>query len=852
MEYRQLQKNLQLSIYEIAGKDIVNLEKIRMEKSKGSITIYLTLIIVVMLALIASFLENARVKVAGYEVKRALKGAMDAELTNYYRPLYEDYGLFFMDKGIDSDSLEFRVIAKEIKGYIENSLSTKTTANVFGITLERQGTDLYQTQIQSLQMNSAIRAVDYEGGLVEDEVVQFMKYQVSGELLQKMLNCCKLLDKSESVSLIMNEESKAEESLEDASKQLLKLIEQVEGLKCKDKGLIFENANKLATTGSFAKQLCGKSITKGNVGIDPQIVYQSLQSKYINGTKKLEEIQELLKELKREHVKQETRKAEEAKKEEERKAKEEEEAKKNKNTAMPTATIKPTVSIKPTDTPKPTNTPKPTKTPEPPYDFSKTVKSVNEKQSELKTVVANSKKKMKEAISTIGKIEKKLETIDSKINKFEETLTEQKKNLSTEEFKNMNGQEKELRNDVTCLKNAVRMKEKLSTNLKILESLEGELKKKVKQEETSYTDKLTGIQEQISVLKSYDISSLKFSYKNIKNQNASDPSSALKNLGSSVLSIVVEDSSKISKKEISNPDYYYKNYKGKSKGLKNIDTGAVIKGDNAKNIFSDASDVFRQNGEKSKQSSLTNTLIYQAYLNQYFQSYVSKESKFQKTPLKYEQEYILCGKASDKENLQSVIDRILLMRTVTNFSYLLTNTQGKEKAYATAAALVGFTGIEPLIRATQMGILLVWSYEEGLVDVAALLHGSKIPLVKSKSNFMLTYSDMLTISKKKIQSKAKELGKNKLGVAGISYEQFIDIFLFLENQTQKNYRTMDLIEENMKLRHSKKFSMEDCIYALKVSCNYMLPAKFMAWNFMEPWKKKGDSWSFTINQNYSY
>lgn len=416
----------------------------------------------------------------------------------------------------------------------------------------------------------------------------------------------------------------------------------------------------------------------------------------------------------------------------------------------------------------------------------------------------------------------------------------------------MDAQRKELEKDYNKLKQAVKMKDKLVENEKVLELLEKELKEKVKEDNTSYTEKKKKIHNQIQILKSYDIASLKFSYGTIKNEGAKDPHDGLKGLGSSALSIVVEDESKISKKSISNPDYYYKTYKGESKGLTNIDTGSIIKGEDGKKIFSDASDVFQQNGEKNNQSSLTNRLLYQAYINQYFRSFVSKESKFNKTPLKYEQEYILCGNASDEKNLKSVVDRMLLMRTVTNFTYLLTDVQGKEKAYATAAALVGFTGIGPLIRATQMGILLVWSYEESLVDVAALLHGYKIPLIKTKNNFMLSYSDMFTISKKKIHSKAKELGKKKLGSGGISYEQWIDIFLFLENQTQKNYRTMDLIEENMKLRHSKKFSMKDCIYALKINCNYTLPARFLAWNFMKQWKTEGDSWSFTCSEEYSY
>lgn len=807
---------------------------------------YLTLIILLVMALVASFLENARVSVAQDEVNRMLKGSVDAELTNYYRPLYEDYGLFFMDKGIDSDSLEYRVISKEIKDYMENTLSTKTSSEILGFTLERQGTDLYQTKLNAVQVASAIRAVDYGGGLMEDEVIQFMKYQVTGDLLKKMLDGCGLLDKSGAVSKVMEQESKAEEALEDTGKLLLKLIEQVEGLKCQKKGLTFETANKLATKDSYGKQLCGKSITQKNVGIEPWIVYQSLKGQYVNGTAKLKDIQKLLKELKKEYAKEEKRKEEEAKRaEEERKAEErrkKEEEEKSKSTASPT----------PTESIKPTATPNPTPTPEPPYDFSETVKSVNEKQSQLKNVVTDSRKKIKDAIKTIQKIDKKLGTVEEKIGKYEETLKKEKNNLSSEEYKSMNTRKNELQKDLNSLKNAVNMKDRLENNKKILEDLETELKKKVKANETSYTEKLNGIESQITVMNSYDISALKFSYGKIKNESASDPGSGLDKLGKSVLSIVVEDSSKISKKSISSADYYYKTYKGKSKGLDNVDTGKVIKGDKPQDIFSNASDVFKQTDGTDNKTTLVNALVYQAYLNKYFQSYVSKEDKSKKSVLKYEQEYIVCGNSSDKENLQSVVDRILLIRTVTNFSYLLTDSSSREKAYATAAALVGFTGIEPLIRATQMGILLVWSYEESLVDAAALLQGSKVPLVKSKSTFMLTYKDMFTISKQKIQSKAKALGKKKLGIGAISYEQFLDIFLFLENQTQKNYRTMDLIEANIKLRHSKKFSMEDCIYAIKVNCNYTVPQMFLNWDFMKSWAKEGNGWSFTATQEYSY
>lgn len=825
-------------------------------RSKGSITVYLTLTMIILLALVATFLENARVSVAGHELKKTIQGAVDAEFTNYYRPLYEDYGLFFMDKGIESDSLLKRVVANDIKKYVEESLCNQTSSSVLGYDVSLNGTDLYQTKINSLQTTSVVKAVDCDGGLWEDEVIQFMKYQVTGDMLKKMLEQCGLLEKNKTVSQIMKEEAKAEEALGTTSELLLELMEQVEGIKCKKQGLSFDQNKKLVTTEYFAKRICGKEITKENVGVTPQIVYQSLQPRYSNATKQLKGIEDLLKELKREYAEEEKRKEEEKERQEKEKRKEEERErekeeekkkaeleKKSGNTKAPTQTPKPTPMITPTA--------KPTPTPIPTYAFSKTIKKANDQQSQLRTEVSNTKKKIKDAISTIGKIENKIGGVEKEVNNYEKVVKKEKKNLSEEEYKSMNKQRTEMKEDLEHLKDAVKMKAKLEENKKILESLETELGKKVKQDINSYTDKLAGIQIQIKAMKGYDISTLKFYYGTIKNQGGKNPNDGLKGLGKSVLSIVVENEKDISTKKMENPDYYYTTYKGTIKGQKNTRPGDLVGGKNPTDIFSEAMEVF--GGETNQNnSSVINKLIYQAYINKYFQSFVDKKERFSKAPLKYEQEYILCGNGSDKENLQSVVDRILLTRTIINFTYLLTDTTAKEKAYGAAAALVGFTGIEPLIRATQMGILLVWGYEESLVDIAALLKGSKIPLFKTKQSFMLDFSDLFIISKKLIHSRARELGKIKMLSTGISYEQYLDIFLFLENQSQKNYRTMDIIEGNIKLRHNKKFSINDCIYACKIMCNYQVPAKFLNWGFVKNWESKNNNWEFTMNEEYSY
>ena len=56
--------------------------------------------------------------------------------------------------------------------------------------------------------------------------------------------------------------------------------------------------------------------------------------------------------------------------------------------------------------------------------------------------------------------------------------------------------------------------------------------------------------------------------------------------------------------------------------------------------------------------------------------------------------------------------KLLLMRTGMSFVYLISDRQKSNMAYATAAAIVGFTGMEALVKCTQYMILAGWAYED--------------------------------------------------------------------------------------------------------------------------------------------
>lgn len=792
----------------------------RVGKSKGTITVFLTMVLLVILALIATCLENARVRVASASVDRTLTGSLDGAMTEYYEPLYEDYRIFLMDKGTGSDTLDYKKLTDQIQEYMSASLSAGTTNEITG--MENSGVDLLCPTVNSVQVDSAVKATDYGGAPVEEEILQYMKYEVTAEGLGRVLENLNLIEQSEVTATVMEAEGEVTEQFENANALMMKLMEQVEGICCKDK--LTYNANGTIKVNSyFAKKMCTVQENKENVGIDNDTVWKSLKGNYVNPLLNLRAMETAIGTLVAEKEKQESVETEES--QTENKETEKKGRKKKKESKDSEAT---------------------------PYDFAGAVTQFNKDQTDLKSMVFQTREKIEESIVTIQELEGEVGKLTKAVTDYTNKIVTQKESVSAETYKSLESTSKQAQRDLATIQRAIEMKGTLQTNLTLLKGLEEMLAKDLTDSLDSYKTKQEGITVHIQNLAGYQISNLKFTYGTLETSESSNPMDILKNLGQSVLELTVKDTSKLSQKKLEQADYYYNKYRGEAKGTDDVNIIRQVVNSDLGSLFSSIGDVFGGEKELSQVAAEgANTLIYQAYIKEYFKSYVSEESKFSKTPLKYEQEYILCGKNSDKQNLKQVVQRILLLRTVANFTYLLTDSAKVQKARTAALALVGFTGIGVLVQGVQYGLLAVWAYEEALVDAAALLQGYKTPLLKSKNTFMLSFMDICSISKSKIQSKARKLG-NKKCTGAIKYEDYLTLFLLFEPQEQKTYRTMDLIEANMKLRHSDLFSFEDCIYGVTVSCQYSIPAKFTGLSLFSDWKYEENAWNFTKQQRYSY
>lgn len=176
------------------------------------------------------------------------------------------------------------------------------------------------------------------------------------------------------------------------------------------------------------------------------------------------------------------------------------------------------------------------------------------------------------------------------------------------------------------------------------------------------------------------------------------------------------------------------------------------------------------------------------YLDHYYADYTGAPSE--EHAVSYEMEYVLCGKTTDKANLEAVVDRLLLIREAANVIHIVEDADKRNEAKAIANALAGFTGNAVVIQLVQIGIIAAWGFIESIQDVRALLRGDKIALLKSKNQWTTDITNL--VQSFQSTSKAKNCDN------GLSYADYLKLLLWLLPEKELAYRMMDVMEHNIR------------------------------------------------------
>ncbi len=215
------------------------------------------------------------------------------------------------------------------------------------------------------------------------------------------------------------------------------------------------------------------------------------------------------------------------------------------------------------------------------------------------------------------------------------------------------------------------------------------------------------------------------------------------------------------------------------------------------------------NGLKGRDAvSVAETLLFDAYVLEQCGTYTNPKETGQ---LKYQAEYILAGKDNDIDNLKAVVHRLLLLREISNVVYLFSDPAKVSEAAALATSICSAAGAMVLVEPVKISLLFAWAYAEALYDVRELLAGNRVLLMKTAQSWHFSLQGML-------QAEAEHVsGEGSSVTQGLNYQEYLRLFLALENRSQKVLRMMDIVEMDVRQTSGFEwFDLSDCVDYLEV------------------------------------
>lgn len=814
------------------------------QNNKGEITAFLSLVILLILAVVGTILESARVNVAKAYIDRALTTSMENILSEYYYPLYEDYHLFLLDGGYGTGAIDEERITAKMKENMRATFCPEAEIELLEQSVSIPNTDLFQIEVENIQMEDVTNITQYENKLFLHEIVAYMKYQMPTELIGTVTQGLSLSKNAAQSSEVIEKKLKLEASSSVLSEGMLDLIRQIEGIKVGKKGIEYDKNGLIKTEDAYVKKICANGINQGTVNISHNIVWNSLKNQYQNPIPLLDKIEEQLgivescySEIREWKAELETLRGDKSEDMKEERAYIYEQMQKIGEQQQNAQDI------------------------------------AEQSQKQLRDLISGTRKKAEEALDTIGKIEQKKKILTEETREYEQAIEENKKDIPVPIYKSLEtdlisqkdylqGQQEKKEYNLGTQK-LQSIKAVLNSNLKLLRMAE-----EVSDMRISGEEQITGkIKEAIAssktALKNYNIKDLNFDYSSLKvNPEVKNPVDNFKKLMNyGILSLIVDDTALISKRKLvadvlqsdslSEPDKEI----DKSKEIAD-DIGACREGYQEEIADSFGNYAESEKAERgSSNEGILEKILFQEYLLTHFKNQNNTDTKEidRNTVLKYEQEYLISGEKGDYDNFRNVISKLAFTRTILNYLYLITDAQKSQAAYAAAAAIIGFTCVEPLISLTKTIILLVWAYEEALVDVRGLIEQKYVPFFKTKGSFKIKFEELFLISKSLIKQKAEKLPKEEINLGDMKYKDYMRILLFLTGQKKKNLRAMDLIEQNMNALYEGEFKMNQCIFGYKVKGDFKIGAKFIKLPFIcNILESNTDSYPYGIIKENSY
>lgn len=802
------------------------------KKESGAITVFLSILLLAVLALILTMVEAVRLKGGYVMADRAFDTAMDSVFAGYYAPLYEEYHIFGLDTGFGTKDAGYSTVTDRLQDYMEYTFNPGRDLEEIPVNLP-SSFEPYGIITESVDIAKTQTLLDKKGELFVKQALEYMKYKTLEDGLKSLLEKLKIVKETKETGEILDQKQEAEETSAELESKVLKLMEAIDGFAMKKHGIITDG-DKAKITDSFVKKLWAGTIDRNSLGINNDWLFLSVQSHYINPLAGLEVIKGELRELSVCDINQEAA-----------------------NQRLQGLLVKDTSKYTPKKKKKHAEEVKAAKEEIEKYVSEKEVliEKLSNEGKGLTGTLHSETEAIDKAIKILEEMTPLSEVVKEKTAKYKEAYDKFKNKKVSEGFEHIQGELEITEADTggALSYDFDGMKSCLSSNRAIIEGYLKQINFLITSDKASWQAFENNLGTYEKCIRSLDFGPLKFFYTGcFKPKDSTSFFSGLnKVMKNGLMELVVKDSDTVSK-NIINPSGLPSSIMNTT-GMKAENKPAEEFGlDNKQEVYSPVFTVLRDSFDmKETGEDILNNILYMEYLKEHFGDYLKGPKKITRV-LSYEKEYILGGEEKDADNLKKLINKIVLLRSLTDTIILLTDEKSREEAGMMAAAFVGFTGMPAIIEAVKYVILVTWGFAEALVDTAAIFRGKSIPLIKQKRDFSLGLTDIFGLTKERISAEAANLKENK-GLGSADYETYLDLFLLLKKRESTSYCSMDLIQENLRAEYDDSFSIKNCLAGFKAEGIFKMESRFVDFPFVTKDKELVDGvYRYRIKKEYAY
>ena len=145
------------------------------DSEKGQVTVFLSIILIVVIVLSGVLIDGARIAVGENNAKRSVITAMRSALADYDSKLKNEYGIYSLSVNA-SDSLKSMIL-----DYVNKNLSTKVGQNK-----GRGGIDLYGFRVENISVYPMFNLS--ENTVTKNMILEFMKYRAPKQIAEGLID----------------------------------------------------------------------------------------------------------------------------------------------------------------------------------------------------------------------------------------------------------------------------------------------------------------------------------------------------------------------------------------------------------------------------------------------------------------------------------------------------------------------------------------------------------------------------------------------------------------------------------------------------------------------------------------